>query len=346
MPRKTFCGISKTLYWVVDKMREVKKVKFTGFPRYHDPRKQSYYDMLSSRYDLVECEDPDYVLDGGQSFEHEKYDAVKILICSENDVPDFNTYDYAIASSELDFGDRYLRVPWYVFSPSYNAMIERTLAKEGELLGRKFCSFVVSNAEFADPMRQKFLERLSAYKRVDSGGKFMNNVGGVVKDKQAFCRGYKFNIAFENSSQQGYVTEKIVDAYAAQTVPIYYGSPTIGRDFNVQSMVWVRDESDIERAVEEVVALDKDDAAYLKRLSAPVFPLSMSGPSYLTRLQEFLYSIFDSPLSEVRRLSAYGHQAMMHRHLRPLRLMDYRLRRAKAFRFLASAVGAVRRIGR
>ena len=327
-------------------MKEIKRVKLTGFPRYHDPRRQSYYEMLSRRYHLVECEDPDYVLDGGQSFEHERYDAIKILICSENDVPDFNTYDYAIASSELDFGDRYLRVPWYVFSPSYNTLIERSQTMEEEMLGRKFCSFVVSNAEFADPMRQKFLERLSTYKRVDSGGRFLNNIGCVVTDKLAFCRDYKFNIAFENSRQSGYVTEKIVDAYAAQTVPIYYGSPTIERDFNIQSMVLVRDESDIERAIEEIVALDRDDVAYLKRLSAPIFPPSLSERTYAAKLQQFLYSIFDRPLSEVRRLSVYGHQAMMRRHLRPLHLLDYRIRRMKAFRCLVNCVGAIRRIGR
>ena len=327
-------------------MREVKKIKFTGFPRYHDPRKQSYYDMLSSRYDLVECEDPDYVLDGGQSFEHAKYDAVKILICSENDVPDFNAYDYAIASSELDFGDRYLRVPWYVFSPGYSELMERRQVEDGALLNRKFCSFVVSNAEFADPLRQKFFERLSAYKRVDSGGKFMNNVGGVVKDKQTFCRGYKFNIAFENSSQPGYVTEKIVDAYAASSVPIYYGSPTIEHDFNVQSMVWVKKEADVERAVEEVVSLDKDDRAYLKKLSEPIFPPSTSGEAYPAKLQGFLCSIFDCPLPEVRRLSMYGHQAMIRRHLKPLRLMEHRLRRSKAFHFLVNVAGSIRRIGK
>ena len=327
-------------------MREVKKVKFTGFPRYHDPRKQSYYDMLSSRYDLVECEDPDYVLDGGQSFEHEKYDAVKILICSENVVPDFNAYDYAIASSELDFGDRYLRVPWYVFSPGYNELIERRQVDDGALLNRKFCSFVVSNSEFADPIRQKFFNRLSAYKQVDSGGKFMNNVGGVVKDKQAFCRCYKFNIAFENSSQPGYVTEKIMDAYWAHSIPIYYGSATVDQDFNTKSMVWVRNEDDIERAVHEIIFLDNDDAAYLKMASEPCWGKSFDPRMYLTKMEDFLCAIFDRSLPEARRLSSYGYQAMIHRHLRYLRLMDYRLRKSMAFRLLTKIASRVRSAGK
>ena len=59
---------------------------------------------------------------------------------------------------------------------------------------RKFCSFVVSNAD-AKPIRQHFFEKLSDYKKVDSGGRFMNNVGGPVADKIDFHRQHKFVIA-------------------------------------------------------------------------------------------------------------------------------------------------------
>ena len=199
---------------------------------------------------------------------------------------------------------------------------------DAELLNRKFCSFVVSNAAFGDPMRKRFFERLSKYKKVDSGGRWMNNVGGSVKDKLAFCRGYKFNIAFENSAYPGYTTEKIMEAYAAETVPIYYGNPTIETDFRPESMVRVKDESDIERAVEEVIRLDNDDAAYLAKCRERCF--AESDPLvYEKKLESFLVHIFDQPLEAARRRCFYGHQAMMREHMRKLMKLDRMIGKAR-----------------
>ena len=54
------------------------------------------------------------------------------------------------------------------------------------------------------------MQKFSHYKQVDSGGRILNNVGGVVKNKRAFLK-YKFNIAFANGIADGYADEKIVD---------------------------------------------------------------------------------------------------------------------------------------
>ena len=322
--------------------RPLKKIKFTGFPDYHDPRKQPYFAHLSSRYDLLECNDPDYIIDGGQNFEHVKYDGIKILICSENEIPDFNTYDYAVSSSIMDLGDRHLRVPWCAFSPHYRLIGSKSSQHPNQLLERKFCSFIVSNVEFGDPIRLRFFKELSRYKKVDSGGRLLNNVGGAVKDKHAFCSMYKFNIAFENSRYPGYVTEKIVDAYQAKSIPIYYGNPAIETDFNRESMVYVKDETDIERAIEEIVSLDKDDEAYLKKVNAPCLPQNRSPTDYSDEFHQFLSHIFDQPLNAAHRLCPYGHQAMMRRHLRYIHGMDYTIGKSWIYRTAVGFLGRIR----
>ena len=51
--------------------------------------------------------------------------------------------------------------------------------------------------------RRRIVELLQAYKRVDLGGRWMNNVGGPVADKAAFQSRCKFAIAFENASSPG-----------------------------------------------------------------------------------------------------------------------------------------------
>jgi hypothetical protein len=53
-------------------------------------------------------------------------------------------------------------------------------------------------------------------------------VQGISHAKKREClSGYKFNICFENFLYPGYVTEKIIDAILAKTIPVYWGAPDI-----------------------------------------------------------------------------------------------------------------------
>jgi hypothetical protein len=116
------------------------------------------------------------------------------------------------------------------------------------------------------------LEKLSRYKQVDCGGKVRNNLGYRVGDKVAFLRDYKFDITFENESYPGYTTEKLPEALAGNTVPIYWGNPQIERDFNVGAFVNCHDFRNLDQVAEFVVELDRNDDLYRKYLGAPAFP--------------------------------------------------------------------------
>ena len=50
---------------------------------------------------------------------------------------------------------------------------------------------------------------------------------GAIPDKMAVLKKYRFAIAYENSQETGYVTEKLWDCFAAGVVPIYWGAPNI-----------------------------------------------------------------------------------------------------------------------
>jgi hypothetical protein len=49
------------------------------------------------------------------------------------------------------------------------------------------------------------------------------NYYGMAEDKQETLRKYNFILAFENSNFPGYITEKIIDAFKAGAVPLYWG---------------------------------------------------------------------------------------------------------------------------
>ncbi|WP_254697630.1 glycosyltransferase family 10 domain-containing protein, partial [Helicobacter pylori] len=101
---------------------------------------------------------------------------------------------------------------------------------------------------------------------VTGGGSVRNTLGYNVKNKSEFLSQYKFNLCFENSQGYGYVTEKIIDAYFSHTIPIYWGSPSVAKDFNPKSFVNVCDFKDFDEAIDYVRYLHTHPNAYLDML--------------------------------------------------------------------------------
>lgn len=202
------------------------------------------------------------------------YSCPRILYTGENNTPDFTLYDYGIGFDFLTFDDRYFRLPLYVTDYRDDFVnIDKTHEIKGvEAYNREFCSFVVSNNQYCDLFREKLFEELSKYKRVASGGRYCNNVGQAngIDDKHAFLRKYKFNIACENSSHKGYCTEKIVQAFSSDTIPIYWGDPCIEEYFNPKAFINCNKFEKIEDCIEYIVKIDQDQSAYIEMLNQPV----------------------------------------------------------------------------
>ncbi|WQZ20926.1 fucosyltransferase [Helicobacter pylori] len=222
--------------------------------------------------------------------------AKRVFYTGENEVPNFNLFDYAIGFDELDFRDRYLRMPLYYDKLHHKAeSVNDTTApyklkpdslyalkkpshhfKENhpnlcavvdgktDPLKRGFASFVASNPNA--PIRNAFYEALNSIEPVTGGGSVKNTLGYNVKNKSEFLSQYKFNLCFENSQGYGYVTEKILDAYFSHTIPIYWGSPSVAKDFNPKSFVNVHDFKNFDEAIDYVRYLHTHPNAYLDML--------------------------------------------------------------------------------
>jgi hypothetical protein len=120
--------------------------------------------------------------------------------------PNLWSCDYALSFDFLADADRHYRWPLYnlYFDPMTPANSEPR---------QRFCCMVVSNP--ANRLRGEFFAALSRYRQVESGGKYLNNVGGPVPNKFDFIKQYRFCIAFENAAWPGYTTEKLMEAKAA-----------------------------------------------------------------------------------------------------------------------------------
>ena len=241
---------------------------------------------LGHKYEFRWSKNPKYVLYDVFGDSHLDYNenCIRIHVTCENIHIDWNLADYGISGNIMDFGERNLSYPYYL---SYLQDFEFALQKHLIYDKReKFCSFMSSNGG-ADKIRDEFFEELCKYKKVDSGGRWKNNIGGPIGDrfgdfstsKREWNKNYKFNLCFENSSQKGYVTEKIIQAFAAGCVPIYWGDGSLCDEkyakfrpvFNPKAFINVHNFDSIESAIKEIERIDNDDSAFEAMRKEPIF---------------------------------------------------------------------------
>lgn len=225
------------------------------------------YKLLEKNYAIeIDDKSPDAVIYSCFGFEHLKYNCTRIYYTGENKRPNFSRCDYAF-SFDYPVNERNFRLPHYRVYPQYPQLFEARDPDKIIAENREFCSFVNSNAKAKE--RIDLFDQLSKYKQVASGGKVRNNVGGRVPDKVKFISDYKFNIAFENSSYPGYATEKIMEALVTNTIPIYWGDPKIGNDFNTKAFINCHEFDSMNEVIEHVKKVDQDESLYRQYLSEP-----------------------------------------------------------------------------
>jgi len=64
---------------------------------------------------------------------------------------------------------------------------------------------------------------------------------GPCDDKHELISRYKFNIAYENTAYPGYITEKVIDAIVAGSVPVYFGAPDIAKQLPAEAFIDARE---------------------------------------------------------------------------------------------------------
>lgn len=294
------------------------KLFFSDFSGDFVPEQDFFYTLLAQRYQIeLDRAHPDFLIYSCYGHNFLNYDCPRIFYTAENLRPDFNLCDYALGFDYLDFADRYLRFPNYArYGRQFESLVRENHWEKADL-GRKsaFCNFIYSNA-FADPTRDLFFQLLSQYRRVDSPGRHLNNLPNPAADRYAsgwreskveFQRRYKFSIAFENSGAPGYTTEKLMHAFIADTVPIYWGNPLVGREFNSKAFINCHEFGSLAAVVQRVAELDADEDQYLAMLNEPplmgnVIPSALKEATLLN----YFNGIFSQPPAAAFRRPRHG----------------------------------------
>lgn len=249
---------------------ETIKINFGYFWPSFDKEDNYFTRVLSLKYKVQISENPDFYFfthpyNGKRDYL--KYKCHRIFLGWENIRADWDICDYVLDSDFYVNNPRHKRWPiWAAWRPERLTQ-EKSIEDFAEK--KKFCCMVVSNGKAKE--RIEFFNKLSRYKKVDSGGRFMNNIGIPVEDKMEFIKDYKFVISFENSASPGYTTEKLIEPMLVNSIPVYWGNPKVSTDFNAGSFINIPDVDAFDQAINNIIELDKNQDKYMEMALQPWF---------------------------------------------------------------------------
>ena len=295
------------------------KIKFMGFYKtFTNFESLEIYKILSKHYDVKICEDADYIICScfGEPYEFCKYPQVRIMLTEENFIPDFNLVDYGICPYPISFMDRCFYYPTFI-GPVCKPECDNAKKLENKpryydsdfLHNKQYFANFISGHESEHNIRGDFFKKLCEYKRVESAGIYLNNMPNNERvklgddSKIEFQRKCKFSLCFESTKHEGFITEKITEAFYADTIPVYYGSDSVTEIFNPKAFINCNDFETMEEAIEYIKKVDNDDDLYLEMMNQPIFRNKEFVGQVLEKYELFLKNIFDQPIEKAYRRS-------------------------------------------
>jgi hypothetical protein len=287
-------------------------VDFHGIDKNNNP----FTKVLSKNFDLTISDRPDLLIFGSGGHMHRLYTCKKVFHTNETIDPDWTRTDYALTYHHNN-DPRQLRLPYYVWgTPGTWQDLIKSEKEIDEILKleRGFCSAVISNSNpKRTKKRVKFFNSLHQMKPIASGGSFKNNAGAIglgPYGKIDFIKNYKFNMAFENKSLPGYITEKLTDAMLARSIPLYWGCERVGEEFNKKSFLCRNDFSSDESFIEHILKVHEDKFLFEQILREPYFINNQPNLYYdEDRISDFFLKLLNDdkkPVSRQKKLFSLG----------------------------------------
>ena len=296
-------------------MREL-KIGFVGFwdSFYREGYKKTLlWRILTKHYNVNISNNPDYLFCGlsGEKYGYIKYPQIRILLSGENYIPDFNLIDYAASVYPLSLQDR----SFQLLSPchdTYDSLVgvdKRLCNYNADTINKEkplFASLIASYDDDAN-LRSFLADELSKYRRVECAGAFKNNMPNHLTvnrwdlSKFNFMKKCKFNICIEHVKHQGFITEKLNDAFYSQTIPIYYGDESACNIYKKNCFIQIENKKDVKDIVEQIISLDKDPETYVKMINENPLKQKNYFEERFKEYEKWLLNIFEQPYKDAYR---------------------------------------------
>ena len=128
----------------------------------------------------------------------------------------------------------------------------RSLSKK-----QKFACAFIRNL---DPVRLRLFEKLRQFGEVDLyGQKFNSN----VPEKYEVAKNYKYQVCLENDLYPGYVTEKLIESFLCDNVPIYWGDFGKDESINRSGIINLKDFDSMGELVQRIKIINDDEYEHI-----------------------------------------------------------------------------------
>jgi len=160
---------------------------------------------------------------------------------------------------------------------------------------KKFC--LVINKSKLNPEIEIFRKIVSHIGKVDSIDLYKDSIGNKscyfsIELLNIFNQ-YKFILCFENSYQNGYITEKIFNCFFSRTIPIYKGDPNINKYFNHSSFIdteFILNKENSISFLKKIKNISEDKNIYLSYINSVKINNNFNDESYKEKLKDFIES--------------------------------------------------------
>jgi len=287
-------------------LRKKMKLWYENFWGGFEPKEFYFTQILNKVTDIqITNENPDVIIYSvfGNFNPQSKSKSKKIFWTGENVLVGTNPlkkvlvedYSHDISLSFDPDSKTNIQCPLWILYLNYenkdaNNYYERIIEKREFQHKNKYCNFIYSNPATQSSIRNKFFNFLLSKRFVHSAGRYANNVGGPVKDKLDYIKNFVFTIAFENSYNDYYTTEKLLQPLLATSVPIYWGGQESIKHFNSKTFInaYERSFEEIENEMNELL---KNQDIIIKMGTLPIlekFPKQFLPETIATKIMDNL----------------------------------------------------------
>lgn len=208
-----------------------------------------------------------------------------------------------VYSFDYNTHENHYRLPLYLIDciesglTDFNDSLRRKTKDDlhKEFLNKKFCTFIQGNGNCQ--FRNDYFFNLNEIEKVDSFGPLFNNTGQTLnrEGKIETTKSYKFSLAFENSEYDGYISEKIIDAFKSDVIPLYWGGSKSSDEFNGRAFIDVNILGQKD-SIELVRQLNNEFDLYWEYYNQPIIsetqkPLSNRISEFENQFKNFIESI-------------------------------------------------------
>lgn len=251
---------------------------------------------------VSEKQEADLLICGIQTLETTPLDKKTMLVCVENcssgrphykhfnlfkhyNDPRISIFIYNDISKMIK-GKNFIAIPFIYLYIDQFVRLEKTLTvPKVPFADKKFC--LIASRNNLNRNKGETLHLLSNIDCIDLMGKYEELRSTSCYHSQELLSvfsQYKFIICFENSKNDGYITEKLFNVFLAGSIPVYDGAPNLDDFINPAAILNYQDP----KFLKKLSLLNTNEKLYEITLRLPKISKNYDNENWSQELQKFL----------------------------------------------------------